>query len=174
MSDLMGRKLLPAATPQVPYSLHEFVDEEELRKPTCTCSRPFSSAASSLASKNDGGTSTLPSPAEQSTGPSPVTSREPARSVKISARCRDSDAAASGYRRAPSARWIAGGFVARPGIGSADLVGEPVAGGLPGYAERNRDPVPAPPAGPRRSDPLGDQGLVAADLLRGLGNRPQV
>ncbi len=29
MSDLMGRKLLPAATPQVPYSLHEFADEEE-------------------------------------------------------------------------------------------------------------------------------------------------
>jgi transcriptional regulator with XRE-family HTH domain len=30
MSDLMGRKLLPAATPQVPDSLHEFADEEEL------------------------------------------------------------------------------------------------------------------------------------------------
>ncbi len=30
MSDLTGRKLLPAATPQVPYSLHEFADEEEL------------------------------------------------------------------------------------------------------------------------------------------------
>ena len=30
MSDLMGRKLPPAATPQVPYSLHEFADEEEL------------------------------------------------------------------------------------------------------------------------------------------------
>jgi len=30
MSDLMGRKLLPAATPQVPYSLHEFADEEEI------------------------------------------------------------------------------------------------------------------------------------------------
>jgi hypothetical protein len=30
MSDLMGRKLLPAATPQVPYSLHDFADEEEL------------------------------------------------------------------------------------------------------------------------------------------------
>jgi transcriptional regulator with XRE-family HTH domain len=30
MSDLMGRKLLPAATPQVPDSLHEFADEEGL------------------------------------------------------------------------------------------------------------------------------------------------
>ena len=30
MSDLMGRKLLLAATPQVPDSLHEFADEEEL------------------------------------------------------------------------------------------------------------------------------------------------
>jgi len=108
-------------------------------------------------------------------------SPEPARSVKISAphsvpaaRCRDSDAAASGYRGAPSARWIAGGFVARSGIGSADLVGEPVAGGLPRYAERDRDPVPAPPACSRRRDPLGHQGLIAAYLLRGLGNGPQV
>lgn len=30
MSDLMGRKLLPAATPQVPDSLHEFAVEEGL------------------------------------------------------------------------------------------------------------------------------------------------
>ncbi len=30
MSDLMGRKLLPAAAPQVPDSLHEFADEEGL------------------------------------------------------------------------------------------------------------------------------------------------
>jgi hypothetical protein len=30
MSGLMGRKLLPAATPQVPCSLHGFADEEEL------------------------------------------------------------------------------------------------------------------------------------------------
>jgi len=30
MSDLMGRKLLPAVTQHVPYSLHEFADEEEL------------------------------------------------------------------------------------------------------------------------------------------------
>jgi hypothetical protein len=30
MSDQMGRKLLPAATQQVPDSLHEFADEEEL------------------------------------------------------------------------------------------------------------------------------------------------
>lgn len=30
MSDLMGRKLLPAATPQVPDSLREFADEEGL------------------------------------------------------------------------------------------------------------------------------------------------
>ena len=52
-------------------------------------------------------------------------------------------------------RWIAGGFVARSETGSADLVSEPVAGGLPRYAERDRDPVPAPPAGSRRRDPLG-------------------
>ena len=30
MSDLMGRKLLPAAAPQVPDSLREFADEERL------------------------------------------------------------------------------------------------------------------------------------------------
>jgi transcriptional regulator with XRE-family HTH domain len=30
MSDLMGRRLLPAATPRVPESLHEFADEEGL------------------------------------------------------------------------------------------------------------------------------------------------
>jgi transcriptional regulator with XRE-family HTH domain len=30
MSDLMGRKLLPAATPRVPDSLRDFADEEEL------------------------------------------------------------------------------------------------------------------------------------------------
>ena len=30
MSDLMGRKLLPAAAPQVPDSLREFADEEKL------------------------------------------------------------------------------------------------------------------------------------------------
>src|SRR5271166_5255439 len=30
MSDLMGRKLLPAATPHVPQSLQEFADEEGL------------------------------------------------------------------------------------------------------------------------------------------------
>ncbi len=30
MSDLMGGKLLPAATLEVPYSLHEFAEEEEL------------------------------------------------------------------------------------------------------------------------------------------------
>ena len=30
MSDLMGRKLLPAATPQVPDSLREFADDEGL------------------------------------------------------------------------------------------------------------------------------------------------
>lgn len=30
MSDLMGRKLLPAAAPQVPESLREFADEERL------------------------------------------------------------------------------------------------------------------------------------------------
>jgi transcriptional regulator with XRE-family HTH domain len=30
MSDLMGRKLLPAAAPQVPDSLREFADEERI------------------------------------------------------------------------------------------------------------------------------------------------
>ncbi len=118
----MGRKLLPAATPQVPYSLHEFAGEEELPEADLYI----------LASIQFRG------------------------------------------EHAPSAGWIAGGFVARSGTGSADLVGEPVAGGLPGYAERDRDPVPAPPAGSRRRDPLGHQGLIAANLLRGLGNRPQV
>ena len=75
---------------------------------------------------------------------------------------------------APSAGWIVDGFVARSGIGSANLVGKPVTGGLPGYAKRDRNPVPTPPACSRRRDPLGHQGLIAANLLRGLGNCPQV
>ena len=81
MSDLMGRKLLPAAIPQVPYSLHEFVDEEEIPEADMymLASIRFRGEQPRIASKNDGGTSTPPSPAEQSKGPSPVTSREPAR-----------------------------------------------------------------------------------------------
>jgi hypothetical protein len=117
MSDLMGPQASSAPPSQVPYSLHEFADEEELPEADLYV----------LASIQFRG------------------------------------------EHAPSAEWIARGFVARSGIGSADLVGEPVAGGLPGYAERDRDPVPAPPAGSRRRDPLGHQGLVAADLLGGLG-----
>jgi hypothetical protein len=72
-------------------------------------------------------------------------------------RCQPPAAATRTQQRALSPRAIsradgADGFVARSGIGSADLVGEPVASGLPGYAERDRDPVPAPPAGSRRRE----------------------
>jgi hypothetical protein len=40
--------------------------------------------------------------------------------------------------------------------GSADFVGEAVPGGLPGDAEGDSDPVPAPPASTGRGHPLGD------------------
>lgn len=67
------------------------------------------------------------------------------------------------------------GLAVRPaGLWSADLVGEPVPGSLAGYSECDRDPVPAPAAGAGCGDPLGDQGLVAADLVRGLGDGAQV
>ncbi len=57
---------------------------------------------------------------------------------------------------------------------SANFVGEAVPGGLPGYAEGDRDPIPAPPAGPGGSYPLGHQGFVPADLVRGLSDGAQV
>ena len=60
------------------------------------------------------------------------------------------------------------------GRSSADLICEPVPGRLPGHAESHGDPVPAPPAGTRGRYPLGDQSLVAADLVGGLGDRAQV
>lgn len=58
--------------------------------------------------------------------------------------------------------------------GSADLVGEPVAGSLPGDSERHRDPVPAPPTGTGRRNAFSNRGLIAAYLLGGLGDRSQV
>ena len=46
--------------------------------------------------------------------------------------------------------------------------------GLPGNADRDRDQVPAAPAGAGGCHPPGDQGLIAADLFCCLGDRPQV
>lgn len=70
MSDLMGRKLLPA-TPQVPYSLHEFADEEELPEADLYMLASIQFRGEQPRIKNDNGTSTPPSPAEQSTGRAP-------------------------------------------------------------------------------------------------------
>jgi hypothetical protein len=57
---------------------------------------------------------------------------------------------------------------------SADLVGEPVAGGLPGDTKRDRDLIPAPAARPGRRDSLGNQSLIPTDLVGRLGNGTQV
>lgn len=59
-------------------------------------------------------------------------------------------------------------------VSSPDLVSEPVAGGLPGYAEGDRDPVPTPAASAGCRDPFGYRSFVAADLLGCFGDRPQV
>ena len=61
MSDLMGRKLLPAATPQVPDSLHEFADEEELPEADLYMLASIQFRGEQPESKNDDGTSTPPS-----------------------------------------------------------------------------------------------------------------
>jgi hypothetical protein len=61
MSDLMGHKLLSAATPHVPESLREFADDEGFPEADLRM-LASSSAASSPAPKNDGATSLPPSP----------------------------------------------------------------------------------------------------------------
>jgi hypothetical protein len=57
------------------------------------------------------------------------------------------------------------------GIGSIDLVREPVAGGLPGKRRARPRSGSSSAHGPRRRDLLGHQGLIASDLLGGLGHR---
>jgi hypothetical protein len=49
-----------------------------------------------------------------------------------------------------------------------------VPGGLPGDAEGNSDPVPAPPAGSGSRHSLGDQRLIPPDLIGCLGDSAQV
>jgi len=56
----------------------------------------------------------------------------------------------------------------------SELVGEPVAGCLPGHAERDGDPVPAASFGACGGYPFSNKGFIAADLLGCLGDRPQV
>jgi hypothetical protein len=47
-------------------------------------------------------------------------------------------------------------------------------GCLPGNAQCDRNPVPAPPACARCRYPLGDEGLISPDLVGGFGDGPQV
>jgi hypothetical protein len=69
---------------------------------------------------------------------------------------------------------VAGRLAAEYQDVSSEFAGEPVAGCLPGHAERDGDPVPAAPFGAGGGYPFGDEGFIAADLLGCLGNCPQV
>jgi hypothetical protein len=55
---------------------------------------------------------------------------------------------------------------------SADLIREAMPRGLPGDTKRNRDPIPAPPAGPGSRYSLSDCGFIAANLICSLGDSP--
>jgi hypothetical protein len=55
-----------------------------------------------------------------------------------------------------------------------DLLGEPLARGLPAHAERQRDEVPRPAAGASDLDALADLGLGGASLVDRLRDRSQV
>src|SRR5580692_5136970 len=55
-----------------------------------------------------------------------------------------------------------------------DLAAETLAGSLPGYAQRGGDPVPAPPVRPGQGDAFGEQRLIPAGALGGLGDRAQI
>jgi hypothetical protein len=45
---------------------------------------------------------------------------------------------------------------------------------LPGDAKRNGNPVPAPPAGAGSRYSLGDRGFISPNLIRSLGDGPQI
>ena len=117
MSDLMGRKLLPAAIPQVPYSLHEFADEEELPEADLymLASIRFRGAAASHRIKERW---RIHRHRRQSNRKDRAPSHRENRRVGEDLRpgfgeppaAATRDAAASGYRRAPSAG--SGGLVA--------------------------------------------------------------
>ncbi len=124
----MGRKLLPTVTPKYhPCSLHETPDEEEFRKAGLYMLVSIQFRGEQPRGKERWRYLYTAITRRAIDTTEPVTPREPARSLGISApasvpaaRCRDLDAA-SGYRHVPSAGWIAGGFVTRSGMGQPTL-----------------------------------------------------